>query len=390
MKEIGIGLIGAWGWRGKLGAYALEEEGVKLIGAADIYDESLKKFAEFYKEEKDLFMTNDYKELLAREDIDAIFVLSPDYCHEEHAIAALKAGKDVYLEKPLGITIEECDNILKVAMEEGRKLFLGHNMRYFPVILKMKEIIDSGIIGDIQAVWCRHFVSYGGDAYFKDWHSERKNINGLLLQKGAHDIDVIHWLAGGYSKAVVGMGKLSVYDKCDKERKAPDEHYEQVTFDTNHWPAEELKGVSHVVDVEDHSMVMMQLDNGVQANYMQCHYTPDSGRNYTFIGTKGRLENIGDSGDCQVVVYTTRTDGLAVPDITYQLKETPGTHGGSDPAIVKAFIEYIRDGKKPNTSPIAARNAVAAGILATESLREDGGLKVIPSLPQEIIDYFEK
>jgi len=390
MKEIGIGLIGAWGWRGKLGAYALEEEGVKLIGAADIYDESLKKFAEFYKEEKDLFMTNDYKELLAREDIDAIFVLSPDYCHEEHAIAALKAGKDVYLEKPLGITIEECDNILKVAMEEGRKLFLGHNMRYFPVILKMKEIIDSGIIGDIQAVWCRHFVSYGGDAYFKDWHSERKNINGLLLQKGAHDIDVIHWLAGGYSKAVVGMGKLSVYDKCDKERKAPDEHYEQVTFDTNHWPAEELKGVSHVVDVEDHSMVMMQLDNGVQANYMQCHYTPDSGRNYTFIGTKGRLENIGDSGDCQVVVYTTRTDGLAVPDITYQLKKVKGTHGGSDPAIVKAFIEYIRDGKKPNTSPIAARNAVAAGILATESLREDGGLKVIPSLPQEIIDYFEK
>ncbi|MGB6130013.1 MAG: Gfo/Idh/MocA family oxidoreductase [Psychrilyobacter sp.] len=390
MKKIGIGLIGAWGWRGKLGAYALEEKDVKLIGAADIYDESLEKFSEFYKKEKDLFLTKDYNELLAREDVDAVFILSPDYCHEEHAIAALKAGKDVYLEKPLGITIEECDNILKTAMEEGRKLFLGHNMRYFPVILKMKEVIDSGVIGDIQAVWCRHFVSYGGDAYFKDWHSERKNVNGLLLQKGAHDMDVIHWLAGGYSKAVVGMGKLSIYDKCDQERKSPDEHYKQVTFDSNHWPAKKLKGVSNIVDVEDHSMVMMQLDNGVQASYVQCHYTPDSVRNYTFIGTKGRVENIGDTGDCKVVVYTDRFDGYGKTDVTYDLKEKTGTHGGSDPDIVKAFIRYIKNGEKPNTSPIAARQAVAAGIMATESLRGNGGLKIIPELSKEIIEYFEK
>lgn len=350
----------------------------------------MEKFSEFYKGEGELFLTKDYNKLLAKEEVDAVFILSPDFCHEEHAIAALKAGKDVYLEKPLGITIEECDNILKVAMEEKRKLFLGHNMRYFPVILKMKEIIDSGIIGDIQAVWCRHFISYGGDAYFKDWHSERKNINGLLLQKGAHDIDIIHWLAGGYSKSVVGMGKLSVYDKCEKKRKNGEEGYEQVSFNQNHWPGKELEGVSKVVDVEDHSMVMMQLDNGVQASYVQCHYTPDSVRNYTFIGTKGRIENIGDTGDCKIIVYTDRYDGYGKNDITYELKEKSGTHGGSDPEIVKAFIRYIREGEKPNTSPIAARQAVAAGIMATESLRGDGGLKVIPELSKEIIEYFEK
>ena len=388
MKQIGIGLIGAWGWRGHLASYAIEE-GAKLIGAADIYKESLDKFKEHYKDQGDLFLTNDYKELLKREDINAVFILSPDFLHEEHTIAALKAGKDVYLEKPLGITIEQCDNILRTAMEEGRKLFLGHNMRYFPVILKMKEVIDSGIIGDIQAVWCRHFVSYGGEAYFKDWHSERKNINGLLLQKGAHDIDVIHWLAGGYSKSVVGMGKLSVYDKCDKERQGENDHYEQVSFNEENWPAENLKGVSHKVDVEDHNMIMMQLENGVQATYMHCHYTPDSGRNYTFIGTKGRVENIGDEGDCQVVVYTTRTDGFAKPDIIHQLKKKDGTHGGSDPAIVKAFVRYIRDGEKPNTSPVAARQAVVTGVLATESVRGGSNLKIVPELDKEIIEYFK-
>lgn len=110
-------------------------------------------------------------------------------------------------------------------MRTGSKLFVGHNMRYFPVVLKMKEIIDSGLIGDVQCGWCRHFINYGGDAYFRDWHSERKNTNGLLLQKGAHDIDVMHWLMGSRTRRVVGMGMLSVYDRCS--RRSPDERRRQ-------------------------------------------------------------------------------------------------------------------------------------------------------------------
>jgi len=386
VEKIKIGFIGAWGWRGKLGAYALEMDNVEIAGAADPNRDSLEKFNEFYGGDK--FLTEDYRELLAREDINAVFIISPDYCHEEQAVAALKAGKHVFLEKPLGITIDQCDNILRTAMETGKKLFLGHNMRYFPSVLKMKEVIDSGVIGNIQAVWCRHFVSYGGDAYFKDWHSERSNVNGLLLQKGAHDIDVIHWLAGGYSKAVVGMGKLSVYDKCD-DRRPEREDFEPVSFSKDNWPAEKQGKISPVVDVEDHNMMMMQLDNGVQATYMHCHYTPDSVRNYTFIGTKGRVENIGDHGDCQIKVYTNRFDGYGEADVVYNLKALEGTHGGSDPEIVKSFIRYIREGIRPNTSPVAARQSVAAGIMATESLRTDGGLRVVPELAPEIIEYFQ-
>jgi predicted dehydrogenase len=183
------------------------------------------------------------------------------------------------------------------------------------------------------------------------------------------------------------MGKLSVYDKC-KPREEKDRGYFQVTYDVNNYPPEKLKDVSPKIDVEDHNMIMMQLDNGVQASYMQCHYTPDSVRNYTFIGTKGRLENLGDHGDCEIHVYNTRFDGFGKPDIIYKLRAVEGTHGGSDPAIVKAFIRYIRDGEKPNTSPIAAREAVATGVMATESLRNGSNLKVVPKLDQEIVDYF--
>jgi predicted dehydrogenase len=266
-------------------------------------------------------------------------------------------------------------------------LCLGHNMRYFESVLTMKAIIDSGQIGEIQAAWCRHFICYGGDAYFKDWHAEQKYGTGLLLQKGAHDIDVIHWLAGGYTKRVVGMGQLSVYDKCEK--RGEDEPGD-ASFRRENWPPLAQKGMNPLMDVEDHTMIMMQLDNGVQASYLQCHYTPDAIRNYTFIGTKGRVENIGDSGDCQVVLHNQRKGDGREPDVVHNLSRGMGGHGGADPLIVQAFIDFVRDDVPLNTSPVAARYAVAAGCMGTESVRDGSTPREIPLLDQELVDYFER
>ena len=383
--ELKLGVIGVGG-RGGLTALAHKPgNGSRIVAGADVNPEAIEKFKETYG--KEVFVTDDYRQLLERKEVDAVFIITPDYLHEEHAVAALEAGKTVFLEKPMAITIEGCDRILATAMRTGTKLYMGHNMRYFPSVVKMKEIIDSGVIGSVQAVWCRHFVSYGGDAYFKTWHSERRFGNGLLLQKGAHDIDVIHWLAGGYTVSVAGMGKLSVYDKCP--RREPTAKAKPLTWTT--WPPEKQAELSPVIDVEDHNMIMMQLDNGVQASYMQCHYTPDAGRNYTFIGTKGRIENIGDCGQCEIHVWTQRDLDAhrAVPDIIYKLKPQEGTHGGADPKVIDAFLEFARFGTKPNTSPVAARQAVATGVCGHESMRGDGGRTKVPPLPDDIVAYFE-
>jgi predicted dehydrogenase len=383
MKEIKIGVIGAGG-RGNLARCAhLPEKGFRVVAGVDVIEENLTRFKGYAG--ADAFVSKDYRKLLAIKELDAVFVSSPDFLHEEHALAALKAGKAVYLEKPMAITIEGCDKLLRTAFKTGSKLYLGHNMRHFPVVLKMKEIIDSGLIGEIQAGWCRHFINYGGDAYFRDWHSEQKNTTGLLLQKGAHDIDVMHWLMGGYTRTVVGMGMLSVYDKC---KRRPATVPGCAKFVNSQWPPLEQKGLSPIMDVEDHNMVMMQLDNGTQACYMQCHYTPDAERNYTFIGTRGRLENIGDCGRCAVHVWTQRT-ARETPDIVYNLKPVEGSHGGSDPAIVQEFLHFVRDGIKTNTSPIAARNSVAVGVQGHKSMRAGCNAMKIPSLPKDLIRYFE-
>ena len=383
-KTLKIGAIGTGG----RGTHAWQahhpEQGVVMAAGADIDAEANKTFKEKFP---DAQVFTDYRDLLKLKEIDAVFISTPDFMHEEMAVAALKAGKAVYLEKPMAITIEGCDRILKTAMQTGSKLFVGHNMRHFPVILKMKEVIDSGMIGEVQCGWCRHFIGYGGDAYFRDWHSEQRYSTGLLLQKGAHDIDVMHWLMGSYTKSVVGMGMLSVYNRC--ARRSP-ETKGCAKWDSAQYPPLTQTGFSPIIDVEDHNMVMMQLENGAQATYMQCHYAPDAERNYTFIGTEGRVENIGDHGNCEVHVWT-RRGPRNEPDIVFHIKPplTNSSHGGADAPIVQNFLDFVRFGAKTNTSPIAARMSVATGVLGHYSMRHGNNRQDIPALPKKLVEYFE-
>jgi len=384
-NELKIGVIGAGG-RGNLASHAHKpDEGVRLVAGADIVDETLKVFREKYG--PDVLVTKDYRELLAREDIDAVFVTSPDFLHEEHAVAALEAGKAVYLEKPMTITTSGCDRVLRTAYEKKAKLYLGHNMRHMAIIRKMKELIDAGAIGEVKAGWCRHFVAYGGDAYFKDWHAERSKSTSLLLQKAAHDIDVLHWLCGGYSSRVNAMGGLTLYDRIT-DRHDPSERGD-ASFVIDNWPPLSQKGLNPVIDVEDISMMQMEFDNGVFASYQQCHYTPDAWRNYTVIGTEGRIENFGDGPGASVVrLWNRRCDYNPYGDEQIFIPPDTGGHGGADPRIVDEFIRFVRNGDKTTTSPIAARYAVAAGCAATYSLRNGGVPVDVEKVPDEITAYF--
>ncbi len=384
--ELRIGVIGAGG-RGGLAGYAHRpDEGVRLVAGCDTRPEALAEFKETYG--PGAFVTDDYRALLARRDVDAVFVTTPDYCHEEHAVAALAAGKHVYLEKPMAITIEGCDRILQAAYEAKVKLYLGHNMRHFAVIEKMKALIDAGAIGEVKVGWCRHFVSYGGDAYFKDWHAERDKATGLLLQKGAHDIDVLHWLCGGYTERVTAMGGLTVYDRI-ADRHAPTERGD-ASFVAGNWPPLSQTGMNPVIEVEDVSMMLMRLDNGVHASYQQCHYTPDAWRNYTIIGTEGRIENFNDAGEGQVWLWNSRHDGYRPrPDVQCHIAAREGSHGGGDPRIVAEFVRYLRRGGKVATSPIAARYSVAAGFTATMSLRNGSQPMDVPRCDADLEAHFD-
>lgn len=365
-----FGVIG-WGLRKTIAKLSHRpDEGHSLVALADLDPDRRADFMEFAG--SGAVATADYRDLLDM-GLDAVFVLSPDDLHEEQTVTLLEHGVPVYLEKPMAITVEGCDHILEVAERTGTKLYVGHNMRHFPVIRKMKEWIDAGRIGEVKAGWCRHFVSYGGEAYYRDWHADRRRTGGLLLQKGAHDIDILHWLCGGYSARVTAMGKLSVYgDVSDRRGKGGSV---PIRF-TEQWPPRTLTELNPVVDVEDLNMVLMELDNGVLASYEHCMFSPDAWRNYTVIGTEGRIENFGDvPGNAVVKLWNTRSNGYRPEaDEEFVVPPLEGSHGGADPSTLAEFFDYLNDGGETATSPVAARMAVAAGLAATESLRTGSGL----------------
>lgn len=319
---------------------------------------------------------------------DAVLVVTPDNLHAEVAVRTLRAGIPTFCEKPLDVTLEAADAILAAAYETGTRLYVGHNMRHMPVVRQMRGIIEAGTIGEVKAVWCRHFVGHGGDYYFKDWHAERANTTGLLLQKGAHDLDVIHWLAGGYTQRVAAVGALAVYGDIASRRDNSGRRMGD-WFSLGNWPPTEQTDLNPVIDVEDISMMQMVLDNGVLASYQQCHFSPDYWRNYTVIGTRGRLENIGDGPGGTINVWTSRqSGGPGTPDQVVEIAGGEGGHGGADPSLIAEFLRFAREGGPTETSPVAARQAVAAGVLATASLRGDGSAREVPPLPAAVLEYF--
>lgn len=382
--DLKIGVVG-FGLRGHLALEAHRPgEGSVVTAVCDLSERSRTEARAAFP---DALITPDLDHLLAS-GVDAVMVLTPDDTHAAVAVPALEARAAVFCEKPLETSIEGCDRILEAARRTGSRLYVGHNMRHMPVITLMHDLIEAGRIGEVKAVWCRHFVGNGGDYYFKDWHADRSRSVGLLLQKGAHDLDVIHWLAGAYTVRTQAIGSLSVYGSITDRRDRSGERMLE-WFSLDNWPPTAATGLNPVVDVEDISQVNLVLDNGVLGSYEQCHFTPDYWRNYTVIGTEGRLENLGDEVGAEVRLWNRRHRGAAPADESFIVGEVEGGHGGADRLLIDEFLAFVREGVPTRTSPVAARQAVATGLVATESIRGNGGLLPVPQLDPELVEYFD-
>ena len=334
----------------------------------------------------DIKLTRNVTELIA-EGIDAALVTSPDDTHAKVTCELLRAGIPVYVEKPLATRMDDAIEILRTAHETGTKLYVGHNMRHMHVVRSMRDLIRRGAIGEVKAIWCRHFVGNGGDYYFKDWHATREHATGLLLQKAAHDLDVMHWLAGSHTEQVTAMGGLTLYDRItDREDRSGQLLGDW--FDMGNWPPLSQKGLNPVVDVEDISMMLMRMESGLFASYQQCHYTPDYWRNYTVIGTEGRIENFGDYEGGHIKLWNRRHLYDPEGDARFPIKGDDKGHDDADVLTISEFVSFITDGTSTDTSPLGAWYAVAAAIAATDSLRNGSSPRNVPELAPDIITYF--
>jgi myo-inositol 2-dehydrogenase/D-chiro-inositol 1-dehydrogenase len=187
-ETVGIGIMGAGRWaRQHVGAIQ-KTPGAKLVAMAARSPET----AAAAEAEFGVTCYTDYNQLLARPDIDAIIVAAPNYLHYPLAKAALEAGKHTLVEKPMSFTIQECDDLIRIARGKGKTLYVGHEFRQFSIWSETKRLLSEGAIGqplfgDIQ-LWRYPYRSGAGG-----WKQDPAKVGNWLLEEPVHYFDLACW-----------------------------------------------------------------------------------------------------------------------------------------------------------------------------------------------------
>ncbi len=157
----------------------------------------------------------DYHELLDKTKIDAVCIVTPDQVHREMVVDFLEAGIDVLCEKPLALNLEDCAAMLEAEKVSGAKLMVGQVCRKTPGFIKAKEIVDSGLIGELFFVESEYAHDY---SYMPlHWRNDKEKPRHPVAGGGCHPVDLLRWIAGDPIEAYAYSNKKSLNDDwpCD-------------------------------------------------------------------------------------------------------------------------------------------------------------------------------
>ncbi|MCM8804554.1 MAG: Gfo/Idh/MocA family oxidoreductase [Candidatus Omnitrophica bacterium] len=192
MNRLNVGIIGTGGVGYRLCKGIKDFPFVKLHSICEINDQKRKIICE----EFNIKGYSDYREFLENREIDVVYVGTPNYLHAKISIDALKKGKYVFCEKPLGLNREEIKEVIKAEKESGRYLQVDFEMRYSKMSKRIKDIIDNGEIGEVKNIYFIHCP--GGSGFKKkegDWRAEPMKVGGYYFEEGCHRLDIFrYWM----------------------------------------------------------------------------------------------------------------------------------------------------------------------------------------------------
>lgn len=165
---------------------------VKITALCDIHIEKCYEVKEKYNLDAECF--SDYNEMLDKMKFDIVTVATSDKAHAGPTIAALKKGNNVMCEKPMSLFSEECAEMIKAADESGKLLMVGQVCRFCPGFKKAKEIVDSGLIGDLYFVESEYAHDYSGRGGVDGWRMDKDREP--IIGGACHAIDLLRWIAG--------------------------------------------------------------------------------------------------------------------------------------------------------------------------------------------------
>lgn len=353
---------------GQLDKLLLDNE---LTSVCDLNLNRLSKFVAKLRNPPGIFHSVD--EMLEAEVPDAAFVTVPDFAHVEVSVKLLRAGVSIYLEKPMARNTEECRAILEAEANSNAEVVLGFNLRSAEFYQKVREVWDSGILGQVIHISASEHLSNEHSASFsRRFHRKRKYNGGFLNAKCSHDLDLFNWLIGTdvLPAKVSSFGGTNILrpERAPAERcsvcpsdikdgcllrapEGPSVHSVDGHDGSDLYPGD-LCAWTADKDIVDNQTVMIEYRNGIRVQFSVNMFAHKGDRTITIIGDKGRLSGSLAKGEMELI-------GSSDGDRTIiETASKDGSHGGGDARLVEDFVNIVL-GKEPN------RADSSAGYLAT-------------------------
>ena len=336
MSVVRVGVIGCGkiAERASLPNLINYKEKVKVKALCDIDDSRARAMRDKF-ELSGVDIITDWKKLVARRDIDAVFVNTPNYLHEEMAVAACKNKKHVLVEKPIAIFAKDADNMAKAAKSNGVYLMVEQTQRFDPVHQAAKKIIDSGVLGKIHNI--RGRIGHAGPEYWSEgkahwFYDKKKSGGGAMIDIGVHITDLIRWFAGKKITEVFAT----------------------------------IRTIEKKVLIDDNATVLFKFENGAKGE-IECSWTTRPYEVMTFVyGSKGKMmTSIGTEKPVKVVIA--KTGKGDDPNCTLEeIYPEIGPGSGWENAV-HYFIDCVIKGEKPFVSGEEGRETMKVINAAYES-----------------------
>jgi len=323
------------------------------------------------------FKDDAFDRMIAETKPDVVIVTSKDCTHDQYICRAMELGCDVMSEKPMTTDEHKCQRILDTQKRTGRRCAVTFNYRYSPPRTQVKDLLMSGLIGNVVSVDFHWLLDtrHGAD-YFRRWHRHKRNSGGLLVHKATHHFDLVNWWLSTVPEMVFATGRRNFYRPETAERyglikraercfDCPEGERCSFYLDMRAYPRlkslylenERYDGYFRDrcvfgtnIDVEDTVDVIVNYRNGAMMSYSLHSFMPWEGYVVAFNGARGRIEHV-----CQEHVYISgdgTVPGELVPEGTkikvfphfqpaYEVEvwQSKGGHGGADPLMVADLFD---------------------------------------------------
>ena len=276
---------------------------------------------------------SDFREAVRRDDFQAVIIVTPTFLHREIASAAAEAGKHVFLEKPMALTVDECRQINRAVEKAGVKLQIGFMRRFDASFIQAKEILDSGEMGRVMVI-----KSTGrGPGLPPPWIYDVGSSNGILAEVNSHDFDSVRWLA---DSDICRVYAEAANFKCPEAKDEYPQFY-------------------------DNAVANLRFENGtlgVIDGTCPCHY-----------GYDARVEILCENGVLQI--GSTQQHGLTKVQrdgnvVGKAVKSWRNLFKDAYVAEMEHFIECVAEDKPPRVTGLDGLKAVEAVVAANQSIMQ--------------------